>query len=92
MTTQTETRLCEEALVQWPQERQVECVPVAIVQHNDLQKVYKMNLYISVLTLGAVWLYLFPGAEVHLPLSMVLHLLGPVASDLPIGDVLKTQT
>lgn len=41
------------------------------------------------LTLGAVREYLVRGAEVHLPVSTFLRLLGPLASDLPIGDILK---
>ena len=36
------------------------------------------------LTLEAVW--------DHSPLSMFLRLFGPLASDLPIGDVLKNTT
>ena len=44
------------------------------------------DLYNNTLTLEAVWLYLFPGAEIHSPLSMFLRLLAPVASDLPIGN------
>ena len=46
-------------------------------------------LYINTLTLGEVWQYLLSGADIDSPLSKFLRLLGPMASDLPIGDVLK---
>ena len=35
--------------------------------------------------------FLLPGIEVHSPLSTFLRLRGPLASDLPIGDVLKKK-
>ena len=47
--------------------------------------------YIYMLTFGSVWLYLLPGTEAHSSLSVFLRLLGPLTSDLPIGDVLTHQ-
>ena len=41
------------------------------------------------LTLGAVWEYLLPGAEVHSPLFMFLRLLVPLGCGLPTGNLLK---
>ena len=46
-----------------------------------------LNLYMN--TSGAEWQYLLPGTEVHLPISMFFRLRGTLATDLPIGDVLK---
>ena len=46
---------------------------------------------INALTMGAVWLCLLPGPDIYLPLSMLICLLGRVASDLPIDDVLKKK-
>ena len=47
------------------------------------------NLYINTLIVVAVWQHLLPGADTHAPLSMFIRLLVPMASDLPIGDVLN---
>lgn len=44
------------------------------------------------LTLNPVWQHLLSGAEVDSPLSMFFRLIGSLAYDLPIGDVLKTHS
>ena len=48
-------------------------------------------LYINTLIIGAVWQYILPGADVHSPLSILLLLLVPVASDRPTGGVFKNR-
>ena len=49
------------------------------------------SLYIYMLTLEAILQHLLPGADIHLPVSTLLHL-APVASDQPSGDVFEKTT
>ena len=66
--------------------------PIFYFHYNEKERhycCYYYYLYINTLTLGEVWQYLLPGADLHSPLSMFLRLLILVASDLTIGDVFK---
>ena len=66
-----------------------DCYRLAIGSYTGTAGNFVYNLYINTLTLGAVWQCLLPCADVYSPLSMLIRLLGPVASDLPVGDYIK---